>query len=97
MQSRLGEAPANTVCLRMTRLGRGVFDAVYAKVEFIIMLLELSAIFRASVRQDADKARFLREKERQNPVVQEVGAGDGRFGCVQLGGGPLGVGNASHA
>ena len=59
VQNRFMKTLADAVCLRMPRLGLGVLYAVYAKVQFIIVLLELSAIFRASVRQDADKTHFL--------------------------------------
>lgn len=41
------------------RLGLGVLYAVYAKIQFVIVLFELAAVFRAPVRQDADNAHFL--------------------------------------
>lgn len=59
VQDRFVETLADAVCLRMPRPGFGVLYAVYTEVQFIIVLFELPAIFRASVRQDADEAHFL--------------------------------------
>ena len=49
------EAFADTVRLWMPRLGLGVLYAIDAKVQFIIMRFDLAAVFRAPIRQDADR------------------------------------------
>ena len=59
MQDGFVEALANTVCLRMTCLCLGMLYAVYTQIQLVIVRFELAAIFRASVRQDADNAHFL--------------------------------------
>ena len=83
---------ADAVRLRMPGLGLCVFYAVYAKEQLVIMRFELTAVFRAPVRQDADDAHFLRGEEGQHPVIQEIGPGDRRLYGVQLGCGPLRIG-----
>ena len=47
MQHGFMEAFANAVCLWMQRFGLGVFYAIDAKVQFIIMRFDLAAVFRA--------------------------------------------------
>jgi hypothetical protein len=65
-------------------------DTAYAEIEFIIMGFNLATILRASVCQYADEPHFHRRKEGKHPIIQQISASNGRLGCVQLGGGPLG-------
>ena len=50
---------ADTITSPDAAHGLGVLYAVHAKIEFIIVLFKLPAIFRAPARQDSDKAHFL--------------------------------------
>ena len=68
------------------------------------MRLRLASILGASISQDAYHAHTLFGEERQHPVVEHVCCGDRRFGGVELGCCPLGVGidegllvNSTHA
>ena len=59
MQDGFMETLADTVCLRMPRLGFGMLYTVYAQIQLVIMSFELAAVFCTPVRQDADNAHFL--------------------------------------
>lgn len=52
----------------------------------------LAAILRSPVGQHAQHAHVVFRKERQHPVIQQIGSGDRRLGGVELGHGHLAVG-----
>ena len=52
------EALADAVRLRMPGLGLGMFDAIYAKVQFVIVCFDFAAVLRPPVRQHTDNAHF---------------------------------------
>jgi len=59
VQNCFVEAFADAICLRMSCLCLGMLYAVYAQIKLVIMCFQLTAIFRAPVRQHADNAHFL--------------------------------------
>lgn len=59
VQCRFMKKLADTITSPDAAHGLGVLYAVHAKIEFIIVLFKLPAIFRVPVRQDSDKAHFL--------------------------------------
>lgn len=63
VQDRFVETLADPIPLRMPRLDLTMLNAVHAKIAFVIVPLDLPAIFRTSVCRDADDAHFLREEE----------------------------------
>lgn len=69
-----------------------VHDLPRTASTLIVVRLGLAAVFSPAIRQDAQHAHAVFGKERQNPVVQQVGPGDRRLGRVQLGKGDLAVG-----
>jgi hypothetical protein len=86
------EALADIGGLRRLCLGARVIDVVHRQVQLIIMLLDLPAIFRASVRQHAQQRHLVLLIERQHSIVEQVGRRNPRFGGVQPGESHFGVG-----
>ena len=72
LQHGFMEALADSVCLRMPRFGPGMFYAVYAQIQLVIVRLQLAAVFGYSVRQHADNAQFLGSEKGQNLVIQKL-------------------------
>lgn len=56
----------DTICLRMTRFGLCMLNAIHAEIEFIIMGLNPAAVLCASVCQHADEPMFIEEKKGSN-------------------------------
>ena len=63
VQYRFVEALADAVCLGVTRLALGVFDAVDGQIQLVVMRLHLATVFRASVRQHTDDAHPCEAKK----------------------------------
>ena len=59
VQNCLVEAFADTISLRMSRFGLGVFYAVYTQIKLVVVRFQLATVFRSPIRQDADNAHFL--------------------------------------
>ena len=57
------EALADAVCLGVTRLAHGVFDAVDGQIQLVVMCLHLAALLRPSVCQHSDDSQPLRGEE----------------------------------
>ena len=55
------------------------------------MRFRLAAILGTPIRQDTDHTHLLFSEERQNPIIEQIGCGNGRLGGVELGRCPLGV------
>lgn len=92
LQNRLVEPLANAVGLRMACLGFGVLDVVECQVQLVIMRFRFAAVFGSPVGQHAQDAHAVFGKERQNPIVQQIGGGNRRLGGIQLGKRHLAVG-----
>ena len=92
LQNRLVEPLANAVGLRMACLGFGVPDVVECQVQLVIMRFRFAAVFGSPVGQHAQDAHAVFGKERQNPIVQQIGGGNRRLGGIQLGKRHLAVG-----
>lgn len=56
IQNRFVEQFTDAICLRMTRFGLRVPNAIHAEIKFIIMSLKPAAILCASVCQHADES-----------------------------------------
>ena len=82
MQDRFVKTLADAVCLRMPRLGLGMFSVIYAQIKLVIMRFQLAAVLGTLIRQDADNTRFLCSEERHNTAVEQICSGDGRLGGV---------------
>ena len=85
LQDRFVEPLADAICLWVPCLGLGVLDIVQSQVKLIVVRFWLATIFGATVSQDADNAHALFGKEWQYTVVEQIGGGNWRFGCVELG------------
>ena len=85
LQHGFMEPLAHAVGLRRSGFGFGMIDIVDCQIELIVMRFRLAAIFGATVSQDADNAHALFGKEWQYTVVEQIGGGNWRFGCVELG------------
>ena len=91
VQYRFVEALADAVCLGVTRLALGVFDAVDGQIQLVVMRLHFATVFRTPVRQHTDDAHLLRSEEGEHTIIEQLRCRDGRFGGVQLGRRPLAV------
>ena len=56
IQNSFVESLTDAICLRMTRFGLRVLNAIHAEIKFIIMGLNLAAVLCASVCQHADES-----------------------------------------
>ena len=82
---RLMESFTDAVGLRMISLGLGMVNVLNGQVELVGVVLRLATVLRPSVGQDALQPDALLLKERNYPVVEQVGGGDGRLLGVELG------------
>ena len=60
-----------------------MLDVVHRQVELVIMLSQLAAIFRFTIRQNPQYGDVLVCKVRQHFVVEQVGLCDWRLRCIE--------------
>ena len=82
LQDGLVEALADAVGLRVAHLGLRMLNVIQSQIQLIVMRFRLATILRASISQNSDYAHHLFGKERQHPVIQEIGSGDWSLGGV---------------
>ena len=92
VQHGLVEALANAIGLRALGLGAAVVDILDGQVELVLVPLRVAAVFAAAIGQHPAQRDAVFLVERQHPVVQQIGRGDGVLTVVELGEADLGVG-----
>ena len=82
----------DTVGLRALHLGPGVVDILDGEVELIFVTIVGTAILGATIGQDPIDMDRVVVEERDHPIIEDVGRGQRRLACVELGKAHLGVG-----
>ena len=59
---------------RAVRFGLCVIDIFNRQIKLASMVLDLAAIFGSAIRQDAQQVDLVFRKERNDAVVEQVGA-----------------------
>ena len=77
--------------MRALGLGSGVVHILDREIELVLVVLGVSAIFRASVGQHAAQPNLVLIIEGHHTVVEEIGRGERGLAIVELGEGDLGV------
>jgi len=85
------EAFADTVGLRVASLGAAVVDVLHRQVQFVLVVLALAAIFRATIGEHAQQRNFVLLEERQHTVVEQISRDQGGLAVVPFGEADLGV------
>jgi hypothetical protein len=86
------EALNDSIGLRALGLGSGVVHILDREIELVLMVLGVSAIFRASVGQHAAEPDLVLIVEGHHTVVEEIGRGERGLAIIELAEGELGVG-----
>lgn len=66
------KAFADAVSLRRLGFRLRVIDILHGQVQLVLVLLEITTVFRTTVGQDAQQTHILRFEERQHLVVKHV-------------------------
>ena len=90
VEQRLVESIANTVCLRTLRLGLSVVDVTHGQIQLIVVMLGFTAVFSATVSEDAQQPHATVFEHGLDPIIEEVCRGDGCLGGIELAAGHLG-------
>jgi hypothetical protein len=85
VEQRLVEALTDPVILRAACLGAGVVDVFDRQLEFVLVPIMGAAEFCAAIGEHAIDAQPMLVKERDHPVVQQVGRGQRGLAIVELG------------
>jgi hypothetical protein len=80
----LMEPLADPVRVRMPGLRARVIDVLHGQVQFILMPLGCAAVLGPAVGQDSVQRDRLRFKERQHPIIQQIGRRDRRLPIIQF-------------
>jgi hypothetical protein len=88
----LVETLDDAVGLRALGLGSGVVDVLDCQIELVFVAIVGPAIFGSTVGKQALQRNAVLFIERDHPVVEQVGGGQGSLSVVQLGESDLGVG-----
>ena len=86
------EALDDSIGLRALGLGSGVVHILDREIELVLVVLRVSAIFRASVGQHAAQPDLVLIIEGHHTVVEEIGRGERGLAIVELSEGDLGIG-----
>ena len=76
VNEQTGGALADAVGLRTVGFGSRVVHVLDRQIKLIGMVFDLAAIFGAAIRQDRAAGLFMRGKERDHAVVQQVGVSE---------------------
>jgi hypothetical protein len=69
-----------------------MINVLYRKIELILVLLRIPAVFAAPVGKRAQQLDSLAVEERKHTIIEEVGCCDRRLAVIELGESNLCVG-----
>src|SRR5208337_1786614 len=82
----------DSIGLRAFGFRAGVIDVLDGKIELVVMVLGIAAIFGSAIGQHALQLDAFFVEEGNDAVVQEIGGGQRRLAVVELGEGDFRVG-----
>lgn len=78
------EALTDPVRLRMTCLCFRMIDVVNGEEQLVIMVLDLAAVFRPPISQNAEQIHTVIFKQWQDTIIEQIRRGDWRLLIVEL-------------